>query len=108
MKTIEHSIFKSLLYNEEFVRRTLPYLEDEYFDGYQKTLFNVYKKLFDKYNSVPTYEALAITLNSESIGEGEFEEIAEFIGECYKTKDEMPDTDWLVDETDQYVPKMFF
>jgi hypothetical protein len=102
MVSIEQSIFKALLYSEEFVRHVLPYLDDEYFEGSQRTLFNVYKKLFDKYNSVPTYEALAVTLQKESIGESEFNEIAELITECYDSRDEVPDIDWLVDETEQY------
>jgi replicative DNA helicase len=102
MTSIEQSIFKALLYSEEFVRRTLPYLEPEYFDGTHRTLFNIYKKLFDQYNSVPTFEAIAVTLQKESIGESEFDEIAEIISECYETKDDMPNVDWLVDETEQY------
>jgi hypothetical protein len=102
MVSIEQSIFKALLYSEEFVRRVLPYLDDEYFEGSQRTLFKVYKTLFDKYNSVPTYEALAVTLQKESIGESEFNEIAELITECYDSRDEVPDIDWLVDETEQY------
>jgi replicative DNA helicase len=102
MVSIENSIFKSLLYSEEYVRRVLPYLDDSYFEGSQRTLFTIYKTLFDKYNSVPTFEALAVTLQSEKIGDTEFTEIAELIGECHKTKDELPDVDWLVDETEQY------
>lgn len=102
MISIEQSIFKALLYSEDFVRKVVPYLENEYFDGYQRTLFQVYKKLFDKYNSVPTFEALAISLQNESIGESEFEEIAEFIGECHEGRNDLPNIDWLVDETEQY------
>jgi len=102
MISIEQSIFKALLYSEDYVRRVLPYLDETYFDGPQRTLFNVYKKLFDTYNSIPTFEALAVTLQNEKIGDSEFNEIAELIGECYKTKDELPDIDWLVDETEQY------
>lgn len=102
MISIEQSIFKALLYSENYVRRVLPYLDETYFDGPQRTLFNVYKKLFDSYNSVPTFEALAVTLQNEKIGDSEFNEIAELIGECHKTKDDLPDVDWLIDETEQY------
>jgi replicative DNA helicase len=102
MVSIEQSIFKALLYSEEYVRRVLPYLDDSYFDGSQRTLFQVYKRLFDEYNSVPTFEALAVTLQNEKIGDTEFNEVAELIGECHKTKDDLPDVQWLVDETEQY------
>jgi len=102
MVSIEQSIFKALLYSEEYVRRVLPYLDDSYFDGSQRTLFQVYKRLFDDYNSMPTFEALAVTLQNEKIGDSDFNEIAELIGECEKTKDDLPDVQWLVDETEQY------
>lgn len=102
MVSIEQSIFKCLLFSEEFVRRTLPYLESEYFDGSQRTLFNIYKDLFDRYNTIPTFDAIAVTLQKESIGEADFDEIAELIGECYEGKDDLPNIDWMVDETEQY------
>ena len=102
MVSIEHSIFKSLLFNEEYVRKVVPYLDEKFFDDYHKTLFGIYKVLFDKYNSVPTYEALAISLQKCELGESEFNNIIEFVSECVDTKDELPDTDWLVDETEQY------
>jgi len=102
MVSIEQSIFKALLYSDEFVRKVLPYLESEYFDGYQKTLFETYKELFDKYNTVPNLDALAISLQKRSISEGEFSEIVELIDECYNDKDDLPNIDWLVDETEDY------
>lgn len=102
MVSIEQSIFKCLLFSEEFVRRTLPYLEAEYFDGSQRTLFNIYKDLFDRYNTIPTFDAIAVTLQKQSIGESDFDEIAELIGECYEGKDDLPNIDWLVEETEQY------
>lgn len=102
MISIETSIFRGLLYNEDFTRKVIPYLEDQYFDGVHKTLFNVYKELFDKYNSVPTLEALAVTLQGKEIGDSDFEEIIEFVDVVSKNKDELPDTQWLVDQTEEY------
>lgn len=103
MNSIESSIFKGLLYNEEYSRRVYPYLDESFFDGSYKTLFKLYKNLFDKYNTVPTLEALAVTIGQSSeVPERDYEEILDVVGDITKTKEDLPDTDWLVDETESY------
>lgn len=102
MVSIEQAIFKSLMYDDGYVRRVIPYLEEEYFEGHHRTLFVSYKTLFDKYNTVPTTDALAISIQKQSIGENEFEDIAELLTSCYEGKNDLPDVDWLVDETETY------
>ena len=40
MERIENTILRNLLYNEEFARKTLPFIKDEYFSVYtDKTIF---------------------------------------------------------------------
>lgn len=77
-------------------------MTEEFFDGAKKTLFNVYKELYDKYNTVPTLEAIAVTLQSKSIGDSEFSEIIDLVDEVSTTKDDLPNTQWLIDETETY------
>ena len=102
MISIETSIFKGLLYNEEYSRVVFPYLDEQYFDGSQKILFNVYKEIFDKYNKVPNLETIAVTLQSKEITDTDFEEIIDFVDEISKTSTELPDTQWLIDQTEEY------
>lgn len=102
MISIEDSIFKGLLYNEEYGRKVFPFLDEEYFDGGYKQLFRIYKKLFDNYNSIPTLEAIAISLQQESIGDTEYESIIDIVEKVSEKKDEFPDLDWLVDQTEEY------
>lgn len=100
--SIEQAIFKSLLFNEEYTRKVLPYLDESYFDDYYKTFFSVYKELFDKYNSVPTLEALGVTFSQLDVGENDFGNIVNLLEYSYETKDDLPDTQWLIDETESY------
>lgn len=102
MVSIEISILKSLLFNEDYARRVHPYLEERYFDGQYKTFFKVYKDLFDKYNSIPTIEALAISFQKTNLQESEFKEIVQIVEDIEKSRKDIPDTDWLIDETEQY------
>jgi len=102
MISIETSIFKGLLFDEEFSRKTIPYLDESYFDGGYRSLFKIYKDLFDRYNKIPNIESIAITLQKSKISEHEYEDILSVVEEVSKHKDEPVDTDWLVDETEEY------
>jgi len=102
MVSIETSIFRGLLYNDDFARKSIPYMDELYFDGGHRTLFKVYKELFDKYNKVPTIEALAISLQKSSITEQDYSEILSVVEEVAKEPEEVPDTQWLLDETEEY------
>lgn len=102
MISIETSIFRGLLYDDVYTRKVIPYLDEKYFDGTLKILFKIYKNLFDSYNSIPTLEAIAVTLQNESIGDSDFEAILEFIEEVSDKPSELPDTQWLVDQTEEY------
>jgi replicative DNA helicase len=98
--TIESQIFRGLLYNEEYARKVYPFLEDSYFDGSHKTFFQIYKQLFDKYNKQPTIESIAVTVGKLPLSESEYEEILSVVEDSSKSGD--VDTDWLVDETEEY------
>tara|TARA_B100000929_G_scaffold290599_1_gene284972 strand:+ start:105414 stop:106820 length:1407 start_codon:yes stop_codon:yes gene_type:complete len=102
MVSFEDTLFKSLLYDSNYVRKVLPYLDDSYFDGSRKTLFNIYKNLFDEYNEVPTLEAIGVVLQKSPVGESEFEEIAELLTTCHKNRKDLPNTEFLVKETEEY------
>lgn len=102
MQNIETSIFKGLLFNEEYSRKVFPFLDASYFEGGYKTLFKTYKHLYDKYNNPPTLEAIAVSLQKSPIGDSEYEDIVEIVEEASKDKDDLPDMDWLVDETEDY------
>jgi len=98
--TIESQIFRGLLYNEDYARKVYPFLEDSYFDGSHKTFFQIYKQLFDKYNKQPTIESIAVTVGKLPLSESEYEEILSVVEDSSKSGD--VDTDWLVDETEEY------
>ena len=68
---IEKTILSGLLHNEEYIRKVIPFLKDEYFDSLdEKLLFLNIKDYMDKYNGLPTKEALRIAVEeNETLNE---------------------------------------
>jgi hypothetical protein len=64
---IEQVIFSNLVTNEEYGRKVIPFLKEEYFPEYEnKVIFNLIEEYVKKYNSFPSKEALAIDLTDKS------------------------------------------
>lgn len=102
MISIEDAIIKSLVYDEVYARKIMPHLEDQYFEGVYKNIFKVYKKLFEEYNKIPTLDAIGISLQNSTISEQDFEGVYEVVESIVKTKKDVPDSEWLFNETEQY------
>ena len=101
--TIEKTILKNLMQNEEYVRRVLPFLHVSYFqNGSEKTLFKSISQFIEKYNTVPTKEALVISLSDEkALSESEFENTCEVLDEIEKNSEET-EFNWLIDNTEKF------
>ena len=99
---IENAIFGNLVYNEEYARKCIPFLKEEYFSTQdQKALFRLIKGYVDKYNSFPTKEVMAIDLsNTEGINEDTFKNCKELISGL--THDKATKIDWLLDQTEKF------
>ena len=99
---IEKLIFSNLVNNEEYGRKVIPFLKEEYFTSYSdKVLFNLIWDYMKEYNTFPSKEALAIDLsNKEGINQQTFTDCKETIGSI----DFDPSTklDWLLDKTEQF------
>lgn len=99
---IEQIIFNNLVYNEDYARKVIPFLKEEYFsDHSQKIVFRLIDDYSKKYNQFPSKEALAIDLtNAGNVGENAFKrckDIIESIDQDNNTKIE-----WLLDQTEKF------
>ena len=67
MERIERTALSNLIHNEEYTRKVLPFIKEEYFaDRLEGLLFSEIYKFVEKYNSLPTKESLSIEINSNS------------------------------------------
>jgi replicative DNA helicase len=78
--TIETTILRNLIHNEEFVRKVLPFLKEEYFSqSEQKFVFSFVNDFVKKYNKPATIEALEVSLQNSSLNEGQFSEVSSLL-----------------------------
>jgi replicative DNA helicase len=100
--SIEKVILENLLSNEPYVRRVLPFIKEEYFqERTDKAIFKAIGEFFTKYNSLPSVDALKISLSERSdLTQSEFDNIDSKVkGFDFSTKQ---DENWLVDETEKF------
>ena len=100
---METVILKNLVLNEDYARKVVPFLQEEYFhDKAEKTVFNIVSKFILKYNNIPTKDAVHISLeNDTALSEVEFKKCVSISDEMYK-QGEMSDTVWLVENTEKF------
>ena len=98
---LENIILGNLLKNDDYFRKTIPFLKSEYFSGTQRILLDKIREYSIKYNKAPTNQALAIAVGEDrNISEGELPEINEWLQATVTTDDNDPQ--WLLDETEKY------
>lgn len=100
---IEQTILKNLLKNEEYARKVLPFVNDEYFTVEEdKVLFKEIKDFILKYNDIPTVDALLIEVDSIAhLKEDQVTKIVNTIKELHKD-DIDTNLDWLTDNTEKF------
>jgi len=99
---IEQLIFSNLLTNEDYGRKVIPFLKEEYFQDYSdKLTFNIVDEYIKKYNTFPTKEALIIDLsNRDGINDDVFKKTRDRISEL--NSDEKTEIQWLLDQTEKF------
>ena len=99
---IEQLVLKHLINNEDYARKTIPFLQKEYFsDSTEGLVFEKIKKFINDYNSIPSREALSIEIdNDKSVNDEQFKSCGKIIDEL--TIDEAPDVQWLLDKTEKF------
>ncbi len=99
---IELVVLKHLLNEEDYARRTLPYLKSEYFsETNEKSIYQEIDKYLSQYNALPTKEALLIELdNNSSITDESFSKCSSIVSELNSDPD--TDKEWLIEKTEKF------
>ena len=101
MDKVEILILRNLLYNEEYLRKVIPFIKSDYFeDPHQKVTFEEVQKFVTEYNQPATREVLCIEVEKrQDINDTSFQEITKLISYL---EDVPTDFDWLVDTTEKW------
>ena len=83
--SMEKIILKNLATNETYARKVHPFLKQEYFGSTTtKTVFDLINNFISKYNSLPSREAMIISLNEmDIVSEDQYKETHECIEEIF-------------------------
>ena len=98
---IEQTVLRNLLVDEEYMRRVLPFIQPEYFEGVYQQLFREVAKFVAKYNKLPTAEAFKIELDdNQTMSDEHYRHAVEIIPEIFR-KEEVDD-EWLYNKTEKW------
>ncbi len=101
MERIETTILRNLVYNEDYSRKVIPFIEPDYFEQRsEKVIFEEIAQFIVKYGAAITTEALKIELeNRTDLTETEVKESREITSSF----DDSPvDKQWLLDTTEKW------
>ena len=101
MERIETTILRNLIFNEEYSRKVIPFIQPEYFEQRsEKIIFEEVTKFIVKYGSSITIEALNIeTENRTDLNENEVKDIRDINNSL---TDSVVDGQWLIDTTEKW------
>ena len=101
MERIELLILRNLIYNEEYTRKVIPFIKDDYFEEQnQKIIFQEISSFIQEYNKLATKEILSIEVEKRNdINDSNFKEVVDIISSL---EDEVGELDWLIDSTEKW------
>mgnify|MGYP003333255649 FL=1 len=101
MERIETTILRNLVYNEDYSRKVIPFIQPDYFEQKtEKIIFEEVVQFIVKYGSAITVEALNIEVeNRTDLNETEIKEIREINNSL---NDSPVDKQWLLDTTEKW------
>jgi replicative DNA helicase len=101
---LEQTILKNLIYNEEYLRKVLPFLKTEYFgDSVERQLFNEITSFTETYNTTPSIEAVGIALKEKrNLTSDEIQRGEDYLKEIEANRQTETEIQWLVDKTEKF------
>ena len=98
---LETTILNNLFFQEDYARKVLPFLKEDYFPlRTDKILFTEIYKFVQKYNNLPTKESISIELGQrKDINEDEINTLKDNINSITKLDS---DPQWLLDVTEKF------
>lgn len=98
---IEEVILSNLAHNEEYARKVLPFLREEYFgDSSHRLTYKLVSDYINKFNGLPSKEALLIELtNTSGLSESAYKGSSSVIESLKRDESGM---EWLIENTEKF------
>ncbi len=103
MINLEQVILRHLLTDEPYMRKVLPFVKPEYFQGVYNQLFKQIVKYVAKYNKLPTQESLKIDIDqSEKFNPDQYTAALEILPIIFDKETVKANDKWLEDNTEKW------
>ena len=98
---VEMMILQNLIYNEDYCRKSLPFIRNDYFDDFnEKIVFETIAEFIVQYDTLPTKEILSIEVEKRrDVTEDQFRELAQKISDLTEKN---VDYQWLINTTEKW------
>ena len=100
MSSIEQTILRHLLTDEKYMRKVLPFIKPDYFEGPYRVLFKEAGKFVAKYNKLPVKESFKIELDQSEISSEQYKLAVEVMPVLFE--EDKVDEQWLADTTEKW------
>lgn len=99
---LEQTILSNLIYNDEYCRKVVPYLKEEYFDDVSaKKIFSTFSDYVAEYKEPPSIEALKVMLDDrKDLNEDLFKSVVQTVDNL--KQDKSTNQEWLLNETEKF------
>ena len=98
---IEQTVLKNSITNEPFMRKVLPFVAPEYFQGVYNPLFKQLCKYVATYNAVPTLESFKVDIDSsERFNDETYAHALEILPHIFTPEES--NEKWLLDTTEKW------
>lgn len=100
-QTVESIIFENLINSEEYFRKTIPHIEEDYFETrVEKTLIKFIKAFAEKHNKAPNQRILQLMVKEfPNFSQDEYSQANEFIDGLTGREENM---EWLIERTEKF------
>ena len=95
---LEQTILRNLLSDEKYMRKVLPFIKPDYFEGIYRILFREAGKFVSKYNKLPNAESFKIELDqSDKLSDEQYNLAMDIVPQLFAG--DKVDNQWLIDTT---------
>lgn len=102
MKTdLEQVVIRNILNDETYMRKVIPFIKKEYFEGVYKLIFSEITKFVGKYNKIPSLSTLQVEIeNSDRFNANNYGEAMDLLPSVFQPVEE--NEQWLYDTTEKW------
>ena len=102
MKTdLEQVVIRNILNDEMYMRKVIPFIKKEYFEGVYKLIFSEITKFVGKYNKIPSLSTLQVEIeNSDRFNANNYGEAMDLLPSVFQPVEE--NEQWLYDTTEKW------